>query len=282
MDNNIKVWDVVTGQCLHTLTGHTSLVGLLGYSPNIMVSAAADASLRIWDAETHELKHTLGSQGGAITCIQHDETKVVSGSDGTLKLWDARTGAHIRDLIIGTSSVWQLGFHGNLLVAASNRGGSTVFDVFDFGVNFKTAAVDDDTLDKLCRPPWERKDPLEPQTYQIDELDFDITSPWKTGTRFQSPETDRSRGDSLPRLAERRRSNRIANKGASSAPSRPPYSIEPPPRSRRTAMRTDPASPSPAGPSRGPRMIDMVGVSFSPIFDDDKGDEPMDALDDIF
>lgn len=33
MDGTVRVWNLSTGQCAHTLTGHTSLVGLLGLSP---------------------------------------------------------------------------------------------------------------------------------------------------------------------------------------------------------------------------------------------------------
>ncbi|WWC72565.1 uncharacterized protein I206_106527 [Kwoniella pini CBS 10737] len=161
MDNTVKVWDVNTGDCLHTLTGHTSLVGLLGISPNYLVSAAADASLRVWDPETLDVKTVLSSHGGAITCFQHDETKVVSGSDGALKLWDIKTGSYVRDLVVGISSVWQVAFNGNLLVAASNRGGQTVFDVFNFSPTttnpLLVESVDDDTLDSLRTPPWQKK-----------------------------------------------------------------------------------------------------------------------------
>ncbi|KAK8850522.1 hypothetical protein IAR55_004440 [Kwoniella newhampshirensis] len=167
MDNTVKVWDVVTGECLHTLTGHTSLVGLLGLSPNYLVSAAADASLRVWDPDSCQLKNVLASHGGAITCFQHDETKVVSGSDGTLKLWDIRTGQYIRDLVVGISSVWQLAFNGNLLVAASNRGGATVFDVFNFGSTAHPSGVDDDRLDTLRPPAWDRGNRPEPRTFQF-------------------------------------------------------------------------------------------------------------------
>ncbi|WWC92287.1 uncharacterized protein L201_007241 [Kwoniella dendrophila CBS 6074] len=160
MDNTVKVWDVTTGECLHTLTGHTSLVGLLGISPNYLVSAAADASLRVWNPETLEVRHVLASHGGAITCFQHDETKVVSGSDGALKLWDIKTGTYIRDLVVGISSVWQVAFNGNLLVAASNRGGQTVFDVFNFAPTTSNSpfpeGIDDDNLDLLRTPEWQK------------------------------------------------------------------------------------------------------------------------------
>lgn len=190
MDNTVKIWDLASGECLHTLTGHTSLVGLLGLSPNTIVSAAADASLRVWDANSYELKYTLSSHAAAITCFQHDETKVVSGSDGTLKLWDIKTGRFICDLITGISSVWQVAFYGSLLVAASNRNGNTVFDVFDFGSKPDPSGVDDDKLDLLRRQPWERGNPREPQTYQVEDDkgdDDDVFS--VTGEDALSPTT---------------------------------------------------------------------------------------------
>jgi hypothetical protein len=152
MDNTVKIWDLETGTCLHTLMGHTSLVGLLGLSPNHLISAAADSSLRVWDADDMTIQHVLRNNGGAITCFRHDEHKVISGSDGMLKLWDIRRGKFVRDLIIGISSVWQVAVNGNLLVAASNRGGTTVFDIFDFGQLDHPSGVDNEELDNV---DWE-------------------------------------------------------------------------------------------------------------------------------
>lgn len=132
MDGTVRVWNLSTGQCAHTLTGHTSLVGLLGLSPSHLVSAAADSTLRIWDPSTGTLIHTLAAHTGAITCFQHDEFKVLSGSDGTLKMWDVRDGGVVRDLLVGITGVWQVVFEGRWGVAASNREDRTVLDVWDF------------------------------------------------------------------------------------------------------------------------------------------------------
>ena len=133
MDGTVRVWNLSTGQCQHTLTGHTSLVGLLGLSASYLVSAAADSTLRVWDPATGDLRHTLAAHNGAITCFQHDEFKVLSGSDGTLKMWDIRDGTQVRDLLTGIVGVWQIVFEGRWCVAASNRVDSTVLDVWDFG-----------------------------------------------------------------------------------------------------------------------------------------------------
>lgn len=134
MDGTVRVWNLSTGQCQHVLTGHTSLVGLLGLSPSSLVSAAADSTLRVWDPESGELRHTLAAHNGAITCFQHDEFKVLSGSDGTLKIWDIRDGTQVRDLLTGIAGVWQVVFEGRWCIVASNRENSTVLDVWDFGL----------------------------------------------------------------------------------------------------------------------------------------------------
>jgi len=133
MDGTVRVWNLQDGTCQHTLTGHTSLVGLLGLSPSHLVSAAADSTLRIWDPDSGELKHTLAAHTGAITCFQHDEFKVLSGSDGNLKMWNIRDGTVVRDLLTGITGVWQVVFEGRWCVAASNREQATVLDVWDFG-----------------------------------------------------------------------------------------------------------------------------------------------------
>ncbi|KAJ6262792.1 Beta-TrCP [Drechslerella dactyloides] len=133
MDSCVKVWSLDNGGLLYTLEGHTSLVGLLDLSHDYLVSAAADASLRIWDPETGQLRHTLSAHTGAITCFQHDGHKVISGSDGTLKMWNIKTGRFIRDLLTNLSGVWQVKFNERRCVAAVQRDNLTFIEVLDFG-----------------------------------------------------------------------------------------------------------------------------------------------------
>ncbi|KIM62061.1 hypothetical protein SCLCIDRAFT_120487 [Scleroderma citrinum Foug A] len=192
MDGTVRVWNLRNGQCQHTLTGHTSLVGLLGLSPSYLVSAAADSTLRIWDPDSGELCHTLAAHAGAITCFQHDEFKVLSGSDGTLKMWNIREGTVARDLLTEVNGVWQVVFEGRCCVAASNRNNATMLDVWDFGM--------EEDGDWIGEPPGgiydddTEEDEAEEQA-DIDAMDQDLeVDPLEGSTEPEGASNSRNSG----------------------------------------------------------------------------------------
>ncbi|CCL99622.1 uncharacterized protein FIBRA_01641 [Fibroporia radiculosa] len=135
MDCTVRVWDLLRGQCKYTLTGHTSVVGLLRVSPSYLVSASADATLRVWNPDTGELLHILptGGPGTTVVCLHHDEEKILSGSKGALWMWDIRTGAGIRGLLQGAMDVSQAVFEGQWCAAATNKDSATYLDIWDYG-----------------------------------------------------------------------------------------------------------------------------------------------------
>lgn len=188
MDGTVRVWNLRTGECAHTLTGHSSLVGLLGLSPSYLVSAAADSTLRIWDPDTGELRHTLAAHTGAITCFQHDEFKVLSGSDGTLKMWNVRDGTVVRDLLTGITGVWQVVFEGRWCVAASNRNDMTVLDVWDFGKE-----GDDEWIGEMQGGMYDEESAVEDdedEEPQGDAMDQDRSSIARSDIEFVRTEED--------------------------------------------------------------------------------------------
>uniref|UniRef100_A0A4W5KYM6 Uncharacterized protein n=2 Tax=Salmonidae TaxID=8015 RepID=A0A4W5KYM6_9TELE len=70
---------------------------------NILVSGNADSTVRVWDIRTGQCLHTLQGphkHQSAVTCLQFSRSLVVSSSDdGTVKLWSLATGEWLRDLV---------------------------------------------------------------------------------------------------------------------------------------------------------------------------------------
>ncbi|OQV10217.1 WD domain-containing protein, partial [Cladophialophora immunda] len=63
-DKTVRVWDVQTGECQHTLEGHSDWVRDVVFSPDgsRVVSGSDDNTVRVWDLQT----------GAAMLCYQTD------------------------------------------------------------------------------------------------------------------------------------------------------------------------------------------------------------------
>lgn len=64
LDTSIRVWDVESGNCLHTLMGHQSLTSGMELRDNILVSGNADSTVKIWDIKTGQCLQTLQGKCG--------------------------------------------------------------------------------------------------------------------------------------------------------------------------------------------------------------------------
>lgn len=74
LDTSIRVWDVETGNCIHTLTGHQSLTSGMELKDNILVSGNADSTVKIWDIKTGQCLQTLqGESAVAAGCCSSCE-----------------------------------------------------------------------------------------------------------------------------------------------------------------------------------------------------------------
>ncbi|KAJ5816346.1 hypothetical protein N7447_008579 [Penicillium robsamsonii] len=144
MDHVVKIWSIDTGALLYNLEGHSSLVGILDLKEDWLVSAAADATLRVWNPENGHCQSMFAGHTGAITSFQHDDQKVVSGSDTDVKMWDIRTGTLERNLLTNLTGVWQVKFDGDHCVVAVQRESVSYIEVLDFG-----APLDDVPSDRV-------------------------------------------------------------------------------------------------------------------------------------
>ncbi|MEH2240517.1 WD40 repeat domain-containing protein, partial [Nostoc sp.] len=93
VDKTIKIWDVSSGQLLKTLTGHSSEVYSVAYSPNgqQLASASVDKTIKIWDVSSGQLLKTLTGHSSGVISVAYSPNgqQLASASDDkTIILWD--------------------------------------------------------------------------------------------------------------------------------------------------------------------------------------------------
>ncbi|KAG9027066.1 hypothetical protein FRB95_008167 [Tulasnella sp. JGI-2019a] len=98
-DRELKVWDVTTGYCLHSLKGHSSTIRCLKVLDGrpIVVSGSRDTTLRVWDIQKGQCLFLLSGHTHSVRCLDVAGNIAVSGSyDGTARMWNVDTGECLR------------------------------------------------------------------------------------------------------------------------------------------------------------------------------------------
>ncbi|PWN31109.1 WD40 repeat-like protein [Jaminaea rosea] len=114
-DRELKVWDLSTGQILHSLRGHHSTVRCLRVLEGrpVAVSGGRDSTVRVWDVEKGEGLRVLAGHINSVRCLEVAGNKVASGSyDCTCRIWDVDTGECLHVLRGHYNQIYCIGFDG--------------------------------------------------------------------------------------------------------------------------------------------------------------------------
>ena len=103
-DFSLRIWDLTTGQCQHTLTGHNARIRALSVNPegSIVVSASDDQTLKLWDLRTGQEMRTLSGHTAPVVAVSFspDGQSILSGGqDHLLKIWDFSIPRRRRELL---------------------------------------------------------------------------------------------------------------------------------------------------------------------------------------
>ncbi|CAJ0920980.1 unnamed protein product, partial [Mesorhabditis belari] len=94
-DFNVKVWNVQTGECLHTLTGHNDSIESLLFEPerDLVVSGGRDGTMRVWDVRRGTCIAILVTHQNSCSDVQLRRNILVSCyTDSDVGVWDIRDG----------------------------------------------------------------------------------------------------------------------------------------------------------------------------------------------
>jgi len=89
-DATIKSWNAELGRCLHTFTGHLSVVRSVCATKAGVFSGSADGTVRVWDAQSGLCRGILQNQESAVTSL----TATAAGrlftacADGSVRMFE--------------------------------------------------------------------------------------------------------------------------------------------------------------------------------------------------
>ncbi|MBW4459370.1 MAG: WD40 repeat domain-containing protein [Nodosilinea sp. WJT8-NPBG4] len=114
-DGLVKVWDIDSGECLHTMTEHRGMCWALAMHPagDRFATSSFDHTVKIWQIATGTCLHTLRGHTAEVSGVHFspDGQLVASASsDRTIRLWNVATGECLAVLTGHTDSVWGTAF----------------------------------------------------------------------------------------------------------------------------------------------------------------------------
>ena len=99
-EENIKIWNLATKECVMTLEGYERGVSASTFSSDgsILAGGSRDRTIKLWDLQRVECLRTLEGHDGSITALAFGlggEILISGSQDKTVRFWNVQTGEYL-------------------------------------------------------------------------------------------------------------------------------------------------------------------------------------------
>lgn len=110
-ENTVRLWDIESGQCFHTLEGHLDSVWAVAFSEDgqLLASSSDDQTVKLWQLQTGTCIKTLtGFESQVCSVAFSPDNKILAtgSQEQMVQLWDVVTGQRLRTLRGHKHQVW--------------------------------------------------------------------------------------------------------------------------------------------------------------------------------
>ncbi|GAA3558810.1 hypothetical protein GCM10022419_044230 [Nonomuraea rosea] len=132
-DGTVLLWDALTGERLHKLTGHADGVWPVRLSPagDLVAAGGGDGVVRVWETATGRLTAELSGHQAPVYTASFGHSALVTGdSAGVVRVWDLGTGEVKEQLDGHRGSVYRVVHSpdGRLLATGDEAGAVRLWD----------------------------------------------------------------------------------------------------------------------------------------------------------
>ncbi|XP_025093802.1 sterol regulatory element-binding protein cleavage-activating protein-like isoform X2 [Pomacea canaliculata] len=95
-DGTMRLWDLVTGSCIHKFMWHKQAIIRLATSLQFIVSLGQDDCMCVLDRTRGQLLHKISMESFGSSLVLMPHNLAVTGAQGKLELWDLSRGCLVR------------------------------------------------------------------------------------------------------------------------------------------------------------------------------------------